>query len=245
MKLRILWLYDDVMDLYGDSGNIIALQYRTQKRGIDCEVVRCRIGEQADMKTFDLVFLGGGADREQQLIMKDLKQRKQAILEALKERTFFFLICGGYQLFGQSYVASDGCVIEGLGIYDYTSRAGEVKQRCVGNIIVEAHVENHTMVLVGFENHGGQTYGVKQPFAKVLLGHGNNHKEHMEGFYNGQVLGTYLHGPLLPKNPDLADFIIYKALCKQNPTVNYEDLIPLDDTLEEQARNTLLRRFLR
>lgn len=231
------------MDLYGDKGNMMVLSKRCEKRGIECEIVTLEIGQEMDLTAFDLLFLGGGADREQVLLMEDLLMRKQQIADAMNQGTFIVLICGGYQLFGQYYIAADGTKIEGLNFFDYYTEAGSNYQRCIGNIAISAKLDDMTTTIVGFENHGGQTRNVKTPFGKVLSGYGNNQQDHMEGFYNGQVLGTYMHGPLFPKNPEVVDFVIYKCLKKQDSTFQYKNLTTLDDSLEQKAREVILKRL--
>ena len=142
----------------------------------------------------------------------------------MDEHTFVLLICGGYQLFGQYYIAADGSKIEGLKFYDYYTDTGKEGKRCIGNIILEADLDGLKTKIIGFENHGGQTENVKSPLGKVLKGYGNSFDAGHEGFYDGKILGTYLHGPLLPKNPQVADFVITKAIQKRNPDFSFNDL---------------------
>ena len=240
MKLKILWMYHDLMDLYGDRGNIQVLKVRCEKRGIECIVDTCTIGEDRDPRDYDLFFMGGGADREQNLIYADLITRKDRIAQALAEQTAFLLICGGYQLFGRYYRDQDGVEIKGLGLFDYYTVAESREHRCIGNIAAETEMDGKTFRIVGFENHGGQTHGVTTPFAKVLSGHGNTYKSKAEGFMNDLVLATYMHGPLLPKNPEVADCLIARGLRKRHGEVTLE---ALDDTLENSARDVMLRRL--
>lgn len=240
MKLKVLWMYHDMMDLYGDRGNIQVLKQRCIKRGIDIVVDTCGMHEEADIKAYHLVFIGGGADQEQRILASDLVKRKTQIEEAIKQHTFFLLICGGYQFFGQYYLDGNGNKIEGLNIASYYTESGDKQHRCIGNVAVEVTLDNETFSVVGFENHGGQTQAVSKPFAKVIQGHGNIWSGQFEGYYDGSILGTYLHGPLLPKNPKLADFIIKRALSKEYPNV---ELQPLDDTLENQAQAKILERM--
>lgn len=240
MNLKILWMYHDLMDLYGDKGNAEVLRRRAEKRGIEVQLDTCTIGEEKNIDEYDLFFLGGGADKEQNLIFADLLQRKQSIQTAMDHKTAFLLICGGYQLFGQYYKDQDGNVIEGLKFFDYYTVAGNRDERCIGNIAVETTMDGKTFKAVGFENHGGQTKNVSTPFAKVLSGHGNEMHSGYEGFMNEQVLATYMHGPLLPKNPDIADAILKRALKKRYGEVTLE---PSDDTIEYQAQNVMLERL--
>jgi CobQ-like glutamine amidotransferase family enzyme len=240
MNLKILWMYHDLMDLYGDKGNAEVLRVRAQKRGIDVTIDTCDIGDKVDIDQYDLFFLGGGADKEQNLIFEDLIQRKDNIQKAMDNHTAFLLICGGYQLFGQYYKDQDGNMVKGLGFFPYYTEASSRNERCIGNIAVETTMDGETFKAVGFENHGGQTKNVPTPFAKVLKGYGNTVKDGQEGFMNDQVLATYMHGPLLPKNPKIADKILARALQKRYGSVALE---PLDDTLEEQAQQVMLKRL--
>jgi CobQ-like glutamine amidotransferase family enzyme len=240
MNLKILWMYHDLMDLYGDKGNAEVLRVRAEKRGIETIIDTCDIGQQVNIDDYDLFFLGGGADKEQNLIFEDLLKRRQNIQEAMEHKTAFLLICGGYQLFGKYYKDQDGNVVEGLGFFDYYTEASSRSERCIGNIAVETTMDGDTFKAVGFENHGGQTKNVATPFAKVLKGYGNTLKEGREGFLNDQVLATYMHGPLLPKNPKIADKILQRALNKR---YGHVELQPLDDTLEEKAQEVMLKRL--
>lgn len=240
MNLRVLWMYHDLMDLYGDKGNIEVLKYRCKNRGIDITVDTCTIGEKVDISSYDLFFMGGGADKEQNLIYDDLLIRKEQILEAMHQNTAFLLICGGYQLFGKYYKDQDGSVLEGLGIFDYYTEATERSNRCIGNIVIETEMDGQKIKVVGFENHGGQTKNVTTPFGKVLYGHGNEFRSSSEGFMNDTVLATYMHGPLLPKNPKIADNILIRALKKRYGAVTLD---PLDDTLENKAAEVMFKRL--
>lgn len=243
MKLKTAWMYHDIMDLYGDKGNILTLKKRCEDRGIEFDLQTVGIADEADLSDFDLVFLGGGADKEQISLIPDLLSRKENIQKALDEKTFFLLICGGYQLFGQYYIAADGEKIDGLQLADYYTDTGKAGSRCIGNIVIEADLDGHKTKLVGFENHGGQTLNVTHPLGKVLHGYGNSFDAGMEGYYDGRYLGTYLHGPLLPKNPELADFVIAKALAKRNPGFTADKLAPLSNPYEKPARKALFDRF--
>ena len=240
MELKILWMYSDLMDLYGDKGNLQVLKVRAQKRGIACTVDSCTIGEGRDCRDYDLVFFGGGADREQTLIYEDLLRRRENIRQAMAEKTAFLLICGGYQLFGRYYKDQDGREVPGLEIFDYYTEASDRDHRCIGNIAVEATMDQQTFPAVGFENHGGQTRDVKTPFAKVLSGHGNTYDGGLEGFVNDTVLATYMHGPLLPKNPQIADRVLIRALRKRGQNTG---LAPLDDSMEMRAQEVMLKRL--
>lgn len=241
MNLKILWMYHDLMDLYGDKGNIQVLKKRCLDRKIECVVDTCSLGEEKDCCDYDLIFIGGGADKEQGILVQDLLSRKENIKKAMEEKSFVLLICGGYQMFGQYYIDSDGHRIEGLHFFDYYTEAASKNRRCIGNIVVEANIDGKNYEIVGFENHGGQTKNVTSPLGKVIQGHGNTFENGFEGFYNGQVLGTYMHGPLLPKNPEIADLIIKKALNKRYQEVS---LSMLNDELEQKAHKIMSQRIL-
>ena len=240
MELKILWMYHDLMDLYGDKGNIETLRYRASKRGINVIVDTCTLQEERNIEDYDIFFLGGGADKEQTLIYKDLLERKKSILKAKESGTAFLLICGGYQLFGQYYLDQDGQKIDGLGIYDYYTESSDRDHRCIGNIVVETNIHDKKVTVVGFEHHGGQTKEVSNPFGKVLVGHGNTFDSGFEGYMDTQTIATYMHGPLLPKNPDIADEVILRGL-KRRYTLDY--LEPLQDSLEHAAHDAMLKRL--
>ncbi len=241
MKIKVLWMYHDLMDLYGDKGNIQVIKTRCAKRNIDCVVDTCTIGEVRDISQYDLFFFGGGADREQNLIFEDLLKRKDDIQRSLDKGCTFLLICGGYQMFGQYYKDQDGKQMPCLGFFPYYTESSDRDHRCIGNIVIQAQLDGNEFEVVGFENHGGQTRGVTTPLGKVLYGHGNEHQSQFEGFANEQVIATYMHGPLLPKNPAVADTVILRALKKNYGNVTLE---PLDDVLENKAREVMLDRLL-
>lgn len=240
MDCKIIWMYHDVMDLYGDRGNMQVLKHRGKARNIDVIIDTCAIGEIKDLSEYDILFIGGGADREQGLLYQDLLSRKENIEKAMNEGTFILLICGGYQFFGKYYIDGDGNKMEGLNFFSYYTKAPSRNDRCIGNIAIEANMGNETIKIVGFENHGGQTMDVEQPLGKVIKGHGNVYQGEFEGFYNGHVLGTYMHGPLLPKNPKLADIILMKGLSKRQGIVKLEKL---DDELENKAWESMAKRL--
>ena len=243
-ELKILYLYPDILELYGDFGNIQVLKYRLEKRGIKAIVTPYSIGGEApNFKDFDLVFAGGGADQEQSILAKDLIKYKDNIKEAVDSGVFFLLICGAYQLFGKYYKGVEGNIIPGLDIFPYYTEAiNDRKKRCIGNVVISANLNGKETKVIGFGNHGGQTYDVDTPFGKVLFGNGNKFGDETEGFFKENVIATYLHGPLLSKNPDVADYIIkYSLDRKYNENITLE---PLDDNFENLCRKQLLDRFL-
>lgn len=242
-ELKILYLYPDILELYGDYGNIQVLKYRLEKRGFKAIIEPYSIGDNApDFKKYDLVFAGGGADQEQSILSEDLLKYKENIKEAIQSGVFFLLICGAYQLFGKYYKGVEGNIIPGLEIFDYYTEAIEDrKKRCIGNIIIEAELNKKKTKIIGFENHGGQTFDVKSPFGNVLFGNGNKFGDNQEGFFQNNVIATYLHGPLLSKNPELSDYIIrYCFKRKYNEEITLE---PLNDEFENKCRLQLINRF--
>lgn len=243
-EIKILYLYPDILDLYGDIGNIKVLKYRMEKRGISVTVDTYSIdGKAPDFSSYDIVFAGGGADNEQKILSEDLVKYKEQIKKAVQDGVFFLLICGSYQLFGKYYKGVDGTVIPGLEIFDYYTEAIEDRsKRCIGNIVIEAMVGGKETKVIGFENHGGQTFDVSESFGSVLYGNGNKFNDLNEGFKSKNVIGTYLHGPLLSKNPDIADYIIKYALeRKYGQKIDLEEI---NDGFEEKCRQQLLDRFL-
>lgn len=243
-EIKLLYLYPDMLELYGDYGNIQVLKYRCEKREINLIVDKYSIGMKVpDFSDYDIVFAGGGADNEQSILSEDLIKYKDNIKEAVDNGTFFLLICGAYQLFGKYYKGVDGQVIPGLEIFDYYTEAQpDRRKRCIGNIITEVNINGELTKVVGFENHGGQTFNITSPFGKVLFGNGNKFEDSEEGFFLKNIIATYLHGPLLSKNPKIADYIIKYCLDrKYNEEIILEEL---DDTLEEKCRGQLFKKFL-
>lgn len=253
LQLTIGWLYPQLMSTYGDRGNILVLQKRCEWRGIKTEILEIdQSTNDKRLSTIDLLFGGGAQDREQELVMKDLYKKKHAIVSLIENNIPSLFVCGAPQLMGQYYEPFVGKRIEGLGIFDiFTKHPGLRQNRLIGNILAKIETQNlptpQSLIpnpyIVGFENHGGRTFLGKKakPFAKVIKGFGNNGEDHSEGIVYKNAIGSYLHGPLLPKNPQIADWLIAKAL-----EVKYKKQIklqPLDDTLEEKARHTILKRL--
>jgi len=237
MRIEIFYLYPDLMSLYGDVGNIITILKRCEWRNIKCEIYEVKVGERADFRRADLLFMGGGQDRGQRIVGNDLQNYKEEIKELVEEGLPGLLICGGYQLFGKYFKTKDGIYIPGIDVLDVWTVGGD--RRMIGNVVVESPLFGK---LVGFENHSGRTFlGEKvKPLGKVVKGYGNNGKDKLEGAIYKNLIGTYLHGPFLPKNPQVADWLIAKAL-----SYRYKEetqLEPLDDTLENLAHNSQERR---
>ncbi len=241
MDLKICHLYPDVLNLYGDRGNIICLRRRLAWRGIDCSVTELPIGEQADFTQFDLFFIGGGQDFEQEVLLADLARGKAAELKAaIADGKTVLAICGGYQMLGNSYKTWDGHQCDFIGAVDlYTVGA---RERMIGNYLFQCAPESGGATVVGFENHSGKTYlgsGVT-PLGKIIKGYGNNGEDGSEGVRYNNVFGTYSHGPVLPKNPQLCDAILETALRQKEPGVSLE---PLPDELERAAHDYMENRL--
>lgn len=240
MHIVIGHLYGDSLNLYGDRGNIICLIQRARWRGIEVEVREIGIGDPLPAEDLDLVFIGGGSDLGQKLIADDLREIKGAALRAAIEDDLPTLaVCGGYQLLAHEYRPAAGPSLPGLGIFDArTMHPGTAAPRCIGNIVVEWDQGT----LVGFENHGGRTYlgSGARPLGRVLTGHGNNAEDGYEGAVYRNAIGTYLHGPVLPKNPSLADHLLRLALERRaGPAI---DLAPLADHTEHRAHTAAIAR---
>ena len=230
--LRLAHLYPDLMNLYGDRGNIMVLQRRCGWRGINLNVEEVRLGEPLEGRP-DLIFIGGGQDREQMLVYKDLLDKSDALRELAGAGAVILAICGGYQLLGDRFITHTGEEIEGLGLLDVTTVGGQ--RRLIGNVVADSELPGSSDVLVGFENHSGKTTlgPAARPLARVRTGFGNNGEDGTEGAWQDSIFGTYLHGSLLPKNPWLADHLISLALGSKYDELT--DLAPLDDHLEAAA----------
>ncbi|MEM8641776.1 MAG: type 1 glutamine amidotransferase [Cyanobacteria bacterium P01_G01_bin.54] len=256
-QLRIGWLYPTLMSTYGDRGNVICLERRAQQRGIGVEIVP--LAQDTDAATFatvDLVVGGGAQDRQQEIVMRDLQGAKAETLRSqLEAGVPGVFTCGSPQLLGHYYEPGEGQRIEGLGLLDLvTKHPGLNVPRCIGNVVFELTAtplvddlktllpEGVPPIAIGFENHGGRTYlGQVQPLGKVIKGYGNNGEDGWEGAFHRHAIATYSHGPLLPKNPFLADWLLQTALRHQSQTEIA--LAPLDDQLASQARSALLQRL--
>lgn len=248
LTLTIAWLYPDLMSTYGDRGNIIALVRRCEWRGISVTVKELSLSSTSrDIASCDLLFMGGGEDRQQKIAAEDMKQEKADTLgRMIHDGIPGLYICGAYQFLGKYYKEADGTVIEGLNILDlYTENPGEDSPRLIGNVAAKIiHPEvGLEGTIIGFENHGGRTYLGKdiQPLGQILKGNGNNDDKKDEGILYKNTIGSYFHGPLLPKNQFLTDFLIRKALLKKYQTEII--LKPLDDSLEEKAHQVIARRL--
>lgn len=246
MNLIIGWLYPDLLNLYGDRGNIICLKKRAEWRGISVDVkeisTRTKLTNSL-IHSINFLFMGGGPDNLQKLVYKDfLENKRPFVKEYIENSGIGLFICGAYQLLGHYYRPAEGPDIPGLGVLDlYTQHFGKDRERCVGNVVVRWGQKSKVRgwgILVGFENHGGRTYLGKnlEPLGAVIKGFGNNGEDKTEGAIYKNTFGTYLHGPILPKNPHFADFLLAKAL-----KISIEELEPLDDSLEWSAHKKAIK----
>ncbi len=240
MELNICHLYPDVLNLYGDGGNILCLQKRLAWRGIDVSVARLPIGSPTSLSGFDLVFIGGGQDFEQQVLLEDLHRgRSREICAAANDGVVFLTICGGYQMMGHYYETFDGKRCDFIGLLDLVTVGA--KERMIGNYKFRCTPEAGGSVVVGFENHSGKTrLGPSlRPLGTVLAGRGNNGEDGTEGAHWKNVFGTYSHGPMLPKNPAFADLLLATALERK---YGRAELQPLDDAAELAAHDEICAR---
>ena len=233
-ELRVCALYPDLMNIYADRGNMLMLERRCVWRGLGFRLAAAGLGEGVDPDAHQLFYIGGGQDRDQALCARDMATVKRDALHAAADAGKVVLaVCGGYQLLGHSYELGAE-VLPGVGLVDlHTVR--EPGPRLIGNVAIEVEMQGEPAVLAGFENHGGRTYlgAGTRPLGRVLSGHGNNGRDGFEGVRRDNVIGTYLHGPLLPKNAHFADWLIATAL-------GLERLAPLEDALEDDAHREAL-----
>lgn len=229
------------MNVYGDIGNIIVLSKRCNWRKISVNIKHLEVGfNSSELDDCDILFMGGAQDRQQKIVASDLRKKSKILKEKIEDGTPGLYVCGAYQFLGKHYKEADGTIIRGLGIFDlYTENPGENVERLIGNIIIDSKFGK----LIGFENHGGRTYLSKniEPLGKVKRGFGNNGKDGFEGAIYKNSFGSYFHGPILPKNPKLADYLIKLALQRKygSPT----KLSPIDNSTEEKTRKIIANRL--
>ena len=237
MELNICHLYPDLLNVYGDMGNILILKHRAEKRNIKVNIFNVSINDAFEPEKYDIVFFGGGQDFEQSIVSDDLlKNKAPGIREYIESGKVFLCICGGYQLLGKYYTTPAGEKLDGLGILDIYTEAGE--KRFIGNTIVYNKEFDETYV--GFENHSGKTYiGNLKPLGKVIIGYGNNGEDGYEGCIYKNTFCTYFHGSLLSKNPELADRLLKLALQNKYDEVAFA---MLDDSLELKAKEFIINR---
>jgi CobQ-like glutamine amidotransferase family enzyme len=234
MELRVLSLYPEQMNIYADRGNIVFLQRRCEWRGIGFTHAGAGPGEAVDPDAHDLFYIGGGQDRDQRMVATDMvATKREALASAVGDGAALLAVCGGYQLLGHSYQLDEE-KLPGLGLVDLET-IREPGPRLIGNVAIEVELDGGPRLLAGFENHGGRTYlgDRAQPLGRVVAGKGNNGRDGFEGVRRDNLIGTYLHGPLLPKNAWLADHLIALALERRYGTAPQLD--PLDDAFEAAA----------
>lgn len=229
MAVKIVHLYPKELNLYGDCGNVLCLVKRLEKRGYAVEVINVGIGDI--LPNFDILFIGGGQDKEMQIIQNDLKRKSQMLSYSIENGKSVLAICGGYQLLGKYYKNGNNIIKLSNALDFYTVASDERK---VGNIVFDTELGR----IVGFENHAGITHLSQnlKPFGKVVCGYGNDGIN--EGVWYKNTIGTYAHGPVLPKNPELADYLIKNAL-------GVDELKPIDDAIELKCKSSLIKRFTR
>lgn len=241
INLRLAWLYSKTMNLYGDRGNILVLKKRAEWRGIGFDVIPMEIGDKFISDEFDMAFFGGGQDKEQFEVAKDLQTKKEELIKFFNQRKVMLAVCGGYQLLGKYFKTKNKEKIDGIGIFDVYTIGSD--KRMIGDVKLNCGWLGEKVV--GFENHSGKTYfgerktnNDQKEFGKVVSGYGNNAEDKTEGVKCNNFIGTYLHGPILPKNPKLADWMVETAL-----EIKYKDKIKLkktNDDLENKARKFVI-----
>ena len=236
MKLTIAHLYPDLLNLYGDRGNTACLEQRLKWRGMEVETVEVMAHEVPDFSKYDIVLLGGGSDKEQKTVCEKLQAVQPEFKAYVENGGVLLALCGGYELLGTTFENAEG-KMDGLNLVDmHTELGGE---RMFANVVMESELVN--MPVVGFTNHSGRTFiGDNKALGKVVVGFGNEGTEGMEGIAYKNVIGTYLYGPLLPKNPELTDWLLARALERKYGTV---ELAPLDDSVEKAGNEYICKRF--
>jgi lipid II isoglutaminyl synthase (glutamine-hydrolysing) len=232
LKIRVAHLYPGYLNIYADRGNIAVFERRAGQRGHELEITAVEPGDTLAPAAFDLIYVGGGQDREQALIAPDLASRGDGLRNAVAEGTALLAVCGGYQLLGRGYQGRDGSWMPGASIFPLETIAGD--RRLIGDVLLEVDLDGVETTVVGFENHAGRTLldDDAMPLGRVVAGHGNDGTTGFEGCRVEHAIGTYLHGPLLPRNPDLADWLLSRALEHAGADGRLE---PLEDELERVA----------
>ena len=239
--MRVAHLYPDRMNIYADRGNLAVLHRRLAWRGLSLDVTEIGLGDDIDPTSCDLIYLGGGQDRDQELVAHDLAATKaDALRAATADGAVLLAVCGGYQLAGAGYTGVDGARMPGIGVLDVDTEAGPT--RLIGDVVIDVELDGVRQRVVGYENHAGRTTlgPGSVPLGRVVHGHGNDGSSGFEGAVTGRSIGTYLHGPLLPKNPGLADLVLGWAL--EHRTGERVVLEPLDDELEQRAHAAAVAR---
>ena len=237
--LRLLHFYPELLNLYGDRGNLTCLYQRLRWSGIDSEIISINLRQPFELEQADFIFMGGGSDREQSLVFSELRQHSMELEKQIEDGMPVLCICGAYQLLGQYYENPAGERLAGLELFNFHTTARP--QRLIGNVVIEAELDGITSRLVGFENHGGRTYFDDpnlKPLGQVIRGYGNNGEDGGEGLRYRNLIGTYLHGPILPKNPALADHLL--RLILQRRGMEYRSAA--NDRIEQLAHQQAQQR---
>ena len=256
-ELEILNMYPDILNLYGDIGNLISIEKRCQWRGIDVNIKNVRVNDEIDFQTADIILIGGGSDNGQTLIFKHIMDCRKHLINFIEEGNVVLGICGSYQIFGNSYVNADNQKIPCLEIFDIETIVS--KERFTGNILISNNLNSDSSFnsqtnsnlddIVGFENHGGRIYHNYDVLGEVKVGFGNNGEDGKEGMIYKNFIGSYLHGPLLPKNPHITDHMIFTALKNKYGIKFLKDgmssLGDIDDSIEIDAYNSMKQRLLK
>ena len=239
LKLKIAYLYPELLNIYGDKGNILAFVNRCLWRNIDAEIHEIHQGDKIDPDLYDFYFIGGGQDQQQIAVAEELQKQKEALIQARDNMAVFLTICGGYQLLGHYYKPHAGDELKGISLLDAYTVAGNT--RYIGNVTVKTEFALKEKNLVGFENHSGLTYlqGETKSLGTVVVGNGNNGKDKTEGAFYKNVFGTYLHGSFLPKNPHFTDYLIKLSLERNHGKIELE---PLNDEIEWAAHKKAVGR---
>lgn len=233
-ELTVFHFMSDKLNLYSDIGNIIALKQRAKKRNINLKVIEINETEGVTLENCDIFFIGGGSDREQSIATKELSKIKTILKDAIEDGMPGLTICGGYQFLGTKYITPDGTELEGLGILDFYTKSKT--DRLTGDIVIKSDTFG---TIVGFENHGGRTYHNFDTLGHVVTGYGNNDDDKKEGIHYKNLLGTYLHGPILPKNHELTDYLLEKSCERKGIPFTPKQL---DNTEEEAAKYVIIER---
>ncbi|MDR2967399.1 MAG: glutamine amidotransferase [Methanobacteriaceae archaeon] len=240
MELKVINVYPDILNLYGDIGNLICIKQRCIWRGIDLKIENLTVDKELAIEEADMILIGGGSDNDQDIVSRHLLKQKKDLENFIDNEKVILAICGSYQMFGNTYINEDNEKIPSLEIFDIETQ--HQRNRLTGNIIIENNLDLKPKEIIGFENHGGRTYHNYTPLGYVKLGYGNNEEEKSEGMIYKNFIASYLHGPILPKNPHLADYMILNALKNK---YDIKSLDKIDDTIEINAHNTVIQRLIK
>lgn len=231
MNLKLYHFMPDKLNLYGDIGNVISLKKRCEWRGISLDIENITSTDGVKLSNCDMFFIGGGSDREQAIATEQFFKIKSEFKSAIESGVPALTICGGYQFLGEYYQTSEGKKLVGLNILDFYTEAPKDKSRLIGNILIDSNKFGN---IVGFENHSGRTYHNYNTLGNVVVGYGNNDTDKKEGLLYKNLIGTYLHGPILPKNPKIADYLIQAALNNKYGKIELQNI---NDNIELEANN--------